>query len=77
MCPKFKVSIELRPWMVAMATMAKPEGSTAMLVSPMVRWAAAMRRAEARKTGRVENRLRKMAAKRPPGILARETTKFM
>ena len=40
-------------------------------------WAAAMSTAEARNTGRVENLLRKMAAKRPPGIFARETMKFM
>ena len=51
-----------------MATMANPEGSTARLVRPMVMWAAAMRMAEARNTGRVENLFRNMAAKSPPGI---------
>ena len=62
---------------IAIATIANAGGNSVMLVRPIVMWAAIIRIAQARKTGRVGNFLRKRAANSPPGILAKETMKFM
>ena len=59
-----------------MATMAHHEGSSPICVRAMVSSPAATRSAEEMKTGLRGKRLRKTAAKRPPGILIRDTRKL-
>ena len=63
--------------MVAIESMANSEGRMPSVVRPMVMCAPMTSRLHERKTGLRGNQFRQMAAKRPPGIFARETMKFM
>ena len=63
--------------MIPIAIMANAGGNNIMFVRPIIMCAAIIKMAQMRKTGRVGNFFRKMAAKKPPGIFARETMKFM